>query len=165
MNTAYIGLGSNLDKPLQQVTTAINALASLGQIVRRSPWYTSKAVGPANADGTPQPDYINGVAELHTALDACTLLNALQSIEQTQGRQRNQRWGARTLDLDILLFNNLAMDIPGLIIPHPRMLERNFVLVPLFDIAPGLILPDGRKLADIASALDSGGLEKCLQNS
>lgn len=111
------------------------------QLLAVSPWYSSKALGPGS-----QPDYRNGVAQLATTLSPGQLLAALQAIEHRQGRQREQRWAARTLDLDILLYGDLVMASVNLTIPHPQMTERNFVLSPLFDLAPGLILPDGTTL-------------------
>ena len=164
MNLAYIALGSNLENPLQQVTAATTAIAGLGNIVRLSAWYRSRAVGPAELPEYSQPDYINGVLALTTALSPEELLDALQSIEQAQGRIRTIRWGARTLDLDILLFNQATLQTPRLSIPHPHMTLRNFVVVPLHEIAPDLILPDGRTIADILATLHTEGLEKLGQN-
>lgn len=165
MNLAYIALGSNLDNPLLQVSKAIEALASLGHINARSSWYRSQAIGPNDASGSTQPDYINGVLALATTLDAESLLAALQSIEHAHGRTRTVRWGARTLDLDILLFNNDIMTTEQLLIPHPRLAQRNFVVHPLHEIAPGLVLPDGRRIADLYASLSGEGLEKLPQNS
>jgi 2-amino-4-hydroxy-6-hydroxymethyldihydropteridine diphosphokinase len=140
---SFIALGSNLDDPLRQLQRAVAALAALpdcrlGQV---SPYYRNPAVGPG-----PQPDFINAVAELLTALDADALLTQLQRIETAQGRTRDVRWGPRTLDLDLLLYGDSIIDTPRLQVPHPRMLQRNFVLHPLHDIAPALILPDGSSL-------------------
>lgn len=134
----YVGLGSNLDEPLNQVHRAIEALRQHPAIhlLRRSPWYGSKAVGPGD-----QPDYVNGVIELETSLKPEALLTVLQGIEQAQGRVRELRWGARTLDLDILLYGDLCHNTPDLQIPHPRLAERAFVLAPLADLAPDLTLP------------------------
>lgn len=144
----YVGLGSNLDEPLIQVNRAIEALRQHPAIhlLRRSPWYGSKAVGPGD-----QPDFVNGVIELETTLEPAALLTVLQGIEQAQGRIRTLRWGARTLDLDILLYGNLCHDSPDLQIPHPRLAERAFVLAPLADLAPDLTLPAPPKSATIAA--------------
>lgn len=138
MTTCYIGLGSNLGEPLIQVGRAIEALRqnTAIRLLRRSPWYGSKAVGPGE-----QPDYVNGVVELDTGLEPQALLQLLQGIETAQGRVRGVRWGERTLDLDLLLYGNLWLDSPGLQIPHPRLAERAFVLAPLADLAPELTLP------------------------
>lgn len=157
-NLCYIGLGSNLDKPQKQVETAINAIANLGDICAQSPWYQSQAIGPGD-----QGDYINGVIELQTTLSAHELLHALQAIENQQGRVRTVRWGERTLDLDILLFNKEQIDSEELIIPHPRMTERAFVLYPLLDIAPTLKLPNGQTLQSFKPSVAQQKLEKLAQ--
>lgn len=150
MLRCYIGLGSNLNEPLQQVEAAVQALAQLpeSRVAAVSPWYRSAAVGPGV-----QPDYVNGVLALDTQLQPQILLNALQQIETARGRVRDERWGARTLDLDILLFGDLAIATESLTIPHPGLCERQFVLLPLLALAPELRLPDGRGLAGISAAL------------
>ncbi len=154
MTTAWIGIGSNLGQPAHQVHRAVAALAALPhtRLIACSPWYGSHAVGPG-----PQPDYINGVACLETALSPPDLLAALQAIETAQGRVRQQRWGPRTLDLDILLYGDLTLHRPDLTVPHPRLLERPFVLQPLLALAPDLVLPDGTPLAACAAAAGSTG--------
>lgn len=146
MQRAYIALGSNLNTPLKQVEAAISAIQQLPQtqLCTVSPWYRSKAIGPGQ-----QNDYINGVAAINTELSAPALLEQLQAIELSQGRLRLERWGPRTLDLDILLYGNNVLATATLSIPHPRMKERNFVLYPLLDIAADLVLPHGEVLADI----------------
>jgi 2-amino-4-hydroxy-6-hydroxymethyldihydropteridine diphosphokinase len=155
MNICYISLGSNLDQPLQQVNLALSAIAQLGTITAQSSWYKSKAIGPGVQD-----DYINGVICLHTPLLATELLLKLQDIEHQQGRIRILRWGARTLDLDILLFNNITINTPSLSIPHPRLTERNFVVFPLYEISPQLILPNNHPIKDLIDTLSNKGLEK-----
>lgn len=134
---AYVGLGSNLADPVVQVRRAFAELDALPDTVcvARSPLYRTEPVGP------PQPDFINAVVALETTLSPESLLNALQAIEQGHDRRRVIRWGPRTLDLDILLFDDLRQDSSRLILPHPRMFERAFVLYPLFDIAPYLEIP------------------------
>lgn len=153
--TAYIALGSNLDNPEQQVATALQAIARLPEceLAASSPWYRSKAVGPGR-----QPDYINGVCAIQTGLQPLALLHALQAIEQQQGRVRSERWGPRTLDLDILLYGDLETDSEELKLPHPRMTERNFVLMPLADITADLVLPDGRHLAKLLANCQHDGI-------
>lgn len=133
MTRCFIALGSNLEQPMLQVQAAVNALSKLpnSQLIATSRWYQSSAVGPGE-----QPDYINGVVELHSELTALALLDALQAIENDQGRVRTERWCARTLDLDLLYYGDAIIDHPRLTVPHPRILERNFVLYPLADIAP-----------------------------
>lgn len=143
---AYVGIGSNLDDPSSQARRAFQALAALpaSRCVARSPLYRTTPVG-----GPPgQPDYLNAVVALDTALDPDALLAALQEIENAQGRIRNVRWGPRTLDLDLLLYGSLIRDDPRLTLPHPRLHERAFVLYPLFDIAPTLILPGRGRLSE-----------------
>jgi 2-amino-4-hydroxy-6-hydroxymethyldihydropteridine diphosphokinase len=143
---AYVGIGGNLDDPLSHVRRAFQALAALpaSQCVARSPLYRSTPVG-----GPPdQPDYLNAVAALDTALSPDALLAALQKIESAQGRVRNVRWGPRTLDLDLLLYGALIRDDPRLTLPHPRLHERAFVLYPLYDLAPTLLLPGRGRLRE-----------------
>lgn len=148
---AYIALGSNLDDPLQQLRQALQTLAAAPELslLQVSPCYRNRAIGPGQ-----QPDFLNAVAELRTALPAMSLLRALQAIENQQGRVRSQRWGARTLDLDLLLYGDAVVTEPELTVPHPRMLQRDFVLRPLLDIAPQLVLPDGTRLQTVAGQQD-----------
>jgi 2-amino-4-hydroxy-6-hydroxymethyldihydropteridine diphosphokinase len=161
MTLSYIALGSNLGDPVQHITTATRELGQLAdcQLVACSPWYNSAAVGP----GT-QPDYINAVVALETTLPALSLLQALQKIENAHGRQRRERWGARTLDVDILLYGDQTLDTDELIIPHPRLAERNFVLYPLFDLAPELTLPCGTPIASLLARCPRAGLRRCLRH-
>lgn len=151
MVTAYIALGSNLGEPQQQLQLALQALHILPDtaVVSTSSVYRNRAIGPGE-----QPDFLNAVVELTTTLSAQELLRRLQAIEDQQGRLRSQRWGARTLDLDILLYGDAVVADPALTIPHPRMLERDFVVRPLLDVAPGLVMPDGKSLAEVAAGLD-----------
>ncbi len=125
----FVGIGSNLERPQEQVRRAAQALAELPQSGRLSgsPWYRSEPLGPSG-----QPDYINGVVGLDTTLEPDTLLQSLQAIEHAQGRVRELRWGPRTLDLDLLLYGDLIQEDPWLTLPHPRMHERAFVLYPLY---------------------------------
>lgn len=148
MITAYIGLGSNLAEPLQQVEQAASELAALPhcQLLALSPRYGSAPMGPSD-----QPDYVNAVAAVATSLSPLDLLDALQQLEQDHGRQRLVRWGARTLDLDLLLYGDQVIAEPRLQVPHCGLGERAFVLVPLLDIAPELRLPDGRPLASLVA--------------
>lgn len=154
--TAYIGIGSNLAEPLEQVRRAITALKAIpaSSLLSVSPWYGSSPVGgPAE-----QPDYVNGVACLQTRLTPHALLDALHAIEQQQSRERHTRWGARTLDLDLLLYDKQIIHDDKLTLPHPRMHTRAFVLVPLADIAPHLALPNGCSVASLLSPLSTAGL-------
>ena len=135
MTIAYVGIGSNLDEPRRQVLEALTELDQLPhtRVVKKSSLYRSAPMGY-----TDQPDFINAVAQLETGLPAERLLAELQAIEARHGRQRSFANAPRTLDLDILLYGELALDLPALKIPHPRMHERAFVLKPLLEISPEL---------------------------
>ena len=139
MIKVYIGLGSNLNDPQAQLKKATVALGTIpsSSVVKTSSFYKSKPVGPQD-----QPDYINAVVELATGLSAPVLLDYLQGIENEHGRQREQRWGARTLDLDILLFGEEVIHDDRLVVPHVEMHKRGFVLFPLEEIAPDCVIPD-----------------------
>jgi 2-amino-4-hydroxy-6-hydroxymethyldihydropteridine diphosphokinase len=154
MTQVFIGLGSNLEHPLQQVKTALTELADLPgtQLLSCSRLYRSRAIGPE------QPDYINAVALLETRLEPLALLDKLQQLEQEHHRVRREHWGPRTLDLDILLVGNKTLDHERLKVPHPYLTERNFVLYPLADIAPELILPSGVALSDLLAHCPREGL-------
>ena len=132
MTTAYIALGSNMKHPAAQLQQAVSAMGNLpeSQIDAISPVYSSTAVGPGN-----QADYLNAVCSLATGLSPTELLDQLQRVENLQGRVRTVRWGARTLDLDILLYGDLCVATTRLTIPHPEMENRHFVLYPLADVA------------------------------
>ena len=137
--TAYVGIGSNLDGPAAHVIRAFDDLSRLPQtsLVARSPLYKSPPMGPQG-----QPDFINAVAALETRLEARALMRALLGIEMHHGRRRDgTRWGPRSLDLDLLLYGDTVSHTPELVLPHPGMHERAFVLYPLADIAPGLTIP------------------------
>lgn len=153
---AYIGLGSNLDDPVRQLQRAWAALAHVPQTQRVacSRFYRSAPLGPQD-----QPDYVNAVAALDTTLAPAALLDALQAIETAQGRVRLRRWGPRTLDLDLLLYGHEVLSTPRLTLPHPGLGVRNFVLYPLAELDPDLVLPDGRTLAELLEQCDSAGLE------
>ena len=136
--TAYVGIGSNLDGPAERVRRAARSLSSIPdtRLEALSSWYLTPPLGPAD-----QPDYINGVAVLATALPPIALFESLRAIELRQGRRRGTRWGPRTLDLDLLVYGDVELDGPDLILPHPRMAERAFVLVPLAEVAPDALIP------------------------
>jgi len=143
----YIAIGSNLDNPVHQVKSAIKELSKIAKshLTAVSNLYQSPPLGPVE-----QPDYINAVAEMETCLNAHDLLTELERIETEHGRTRTtRRWGPRTLDLDLILFDNLSINTPRLIVPHPEFHKRIFVLVPLYDIAPNLILSTGKKLSEL----------------
>lgn len=158
----YLGIGSNLHHPRVQIKNALQKIAALPSttLLRCSRWYTSKPMGLDRQINTEQPDYINGVIAIQTTLAARDLLQALQNIERAQGRTREVRWAARSLDLDILLYGDQRIHSTDLDIPHPRILERNFVLAPLADLDPTLTLsqlagdsPNAEKNETIAAAL------------
>ncbi|MDR9435678.1 MAG: 2-amino-4-hydroxy-6-hydroxymethyldihydropteridine diphosphokinase [Thiohalophilus sp.] len=148
MITTYIALGSNLDDPLAQVSRAMAELDRMegATLQAASSLYRSAPMGPAD-----QPDYINAVVALETALSPHALLDALQAIEQAHGRQRGpQRWGPRTLDLDVLLYGEETINDQRLTIPHPGISERAFVLFPLQEIvAPDFIIPGHGSLQEL----------------
>ncbi|UVM26586.1 2-amino-4-hydroxy-6-hydroxymethyldihydropteridine diphosphokinase [Pseudomonas sp. B21-021] len=157
MERIYIGMGSNLADPAEQLRSAVDALGQLPdtQLVGVSAFYHSDSLLPG------QPRYTNAVAALDSALAPLDLLDALQAIENDQGRERLERWGPRTLDLDILLFGDRLIDEPRLKVPHYHMQERAFVLYPLAELAPeDLRLADGRTLADLLAACPFVGLER-----
>ena len=153
MTIAYVGLGSNLAEPRRQVEQAIQKLSELPRtnLLARSKLYATEPWG--NRD---QPGFVNAVAVLDTQLNARELLDALLSIERQAGRERNgERWGPRILDLDILLYGAARIDEPALHVPHPRLQERAFVLVPLAEIAPLLYIPDAGRVVDLLSKIDA----------
>lgn len=154
----YIGLGANLADPIDQLQQAVAALAALPQcqLTAVSSFYGSKPMGPQD-----QPDYVNAVAQLTTQLTAESLLDALQHIERTQGRQRKaERWGPRTLDLDILLFGQQQIQTERLTVPHYGLPQREFVVYPLLEIAPDLQIPGLGALATIADTVPLNGLTR-----
>ena len=138
MIKVYIGLGSNLNDPQSQLKKAIISLEMVPStsVVRTSSFYKSKPVGPQD-----QPDYINAVVELDTELSAHVLMDFLQGIENEQGRVREQKWGPRTLDLDILLYGDEIIKGDHLEVPHIEMHKRGFVLLPLDEISPDCVIP------------------------
>lgn len=155
---AYIGLGSNLEDPVAHVNQARLAIAGLSGVseIAFSPLYASKPVGPQD-----QPDYVNAVMHLFTESSALQLLRQLQQIENDHGRLRLLRWGARTLDLDVLLYDQQIIDHPDLLVPHPEMAKRAFVLFPLADIAPAdLQIPGLGRLDQLLSACPSQDLQR-----
>lgn len=148
--SSYIALGSNLEDPIAHLQAALQEVAALSttEITAISSFYRTKPIGPE------QPDIINAVIKIETALKPYDLLHALQKIELEHGRERLIRFGARTLDLDILLFDDVTMDDAELTIPHPRMQDRNFVLIPLKEIAPDLHLAPFGHINDLIARND-----------
>lgn len=140
MIKCYIGIGSNLDNPIEQVKTAIKELQQLSQseFLSASSLYLNPPMGPQD-----QPDFVNAVATINTKLSPLELLKELKALEQKHNRVIIKHWGPRTLDLDFLLYGNDIITLPELTIPHPGMEQRAFVLYPLAEIAPDLKLPSG----------------------
>ena len=143
---AYVGLGSNLQMPTRQIETALELLDDIPRtrLEAVSSLYRSAPFG-----GIEQPDFVNAAAALLTQLEPSDLLARLQEIEARQGRERDdKRWGPRVLDLDLLVHASAVIDEPGITLPHPGIGERNFVLLPLLEIAPELVIPGlGRVVA------------------
>jgi 2-amino-4-hydroxy-6-hydroxymethyldihydropteridine diphosphokinase len=152
---AYVALGSNLGDSRQQLLDAINALAALPhtELVARSRIYLTPPWGVVD-----QPDFLNAVVALETSLDPHDLLDALFDIERRAGRERgSERWGPRTLDLDLLHVAGKAVNNERLTLPHPHIADRAFVLLPLYDVAPELEIPGQGSVADLLRAVDTQG--------
>jgi 2-amino-4-hydroxy-6-hydroxymethyldihydropteridine diphosphokinase len=154
---AFIALGSNLQDPAAQVRQALQELAMLPDttLVRASALYCTAPVGYDN-----QPDFINAAAEISTTLEPLPLLHALLELEQRHGRERPFPNAPRVLDLDLLLYDDLIMQTQELTLPHPRLHERGFVLLPLAEIAPELNIPGQGRVSGLAEACMNQGVEK-----
>ena len=156
---AYVGIGSNLDDPEGQVRKAIAELQTLSGVrfVAASYLYKNPPMGPQD-----QPDYVNAVAGILTTLSPQAMLESLQGLENKLGRVRTEgdRWGPRVIDLDLLVYGTAEMAEPGLNLPHSGISERNFVLLPLCDIAPLLNVPGQGTVQTLAQRFDDGGLER-----
>lgn len=152
MTIAYIGLGSNLGERAQNISTALKLLnhPPAVQLLRLAPLYSTAPVGD-----TEQGWFLNTVAELKTTLAPLELLKTLLAVENQMGRVRTRRWGPRNIDLDLLLYGNITMDSPELTLPHPRITERAFVMVPLADLNPTLMMPGNGTAAQLAKQLRS----------
>lgn len=155
--TAFIALGSNLDDPGRHIEAGFRELAALPRtrLVRKSSLYRSAPVGYLD-----QPDFVNAVAQIETGLKPRELLEALLEIEHRHGRVRDFPNAPRTLDLDIALYGDLMLQEDGLAIPHPRMHERAFVIVPLAEIAPEAVVPGRGRIADLIRDVDATGVVK-----
>jgi 2-amino-4-hydroxy-6-hydroxymethyldihydropteridine diphosphokinase len=155
---AYVALGSNLDDPHRQIGRAFDALAHLPatRLALRSASYRSRPFGPVQ-----QPDFVNAVAGLLTQLDAATLLHELKTLESVLGRSTPVvRWGPRRIDLDLLVHGTTRLQEPHLHVPHPGIAERAFVLAPLCDVSPSLLVPGIGRVSSLLAGLDSSGLER-----
>ena len=153
MPEVLLGLGGNLGDPLASIEAALAGLAARGVVTTaRSRPYRTAPWGPVA-----QPDFVNLCARATTALAPRAVLAAALAVEAGLGRERRERWGPRTIDVDLLVYDALALAEPGLTLPHPRLTERAFVLVPLAEIAPDWIVA-GRRVADWAAAIDRAGI-------
>ncbi|WP_394753995.1 2-amino-4-hydroxy-6-hydroxymethyldihydropteridine diphosphokinase [Crenothrix sp.] len=155
--TAYIGMGSNLADPLEQLYRAREAIAAIDDVTDLgiSSFYQSPPMGPQD-----QPDYVNAVMKVATQLLPLDLLHKLQSIENEQGRVRGERWGARTLDLDILLYGDQSINLAELTVPHVGLAQRAFVLYPLSEIAPELNIAGKGDVKDLLKRCPLAGLKR-----
>jgi 2-amino-4-hydroxy-6-hydroxymethyldihydropteridine diphosphokinase len=155
--TAFIALGSNLADPAAQIRSALGELAKLPgtRVVRSSSLYRNPPAG-----GMDQPEYVNAVAHIETPLAPRALLDGLLEIERAHGRVREYPNAPRTLDLDIALYGDRVLSEPGLVIPHPRMLQRAFVLVPLAEIAPDAQVPGHGRVADLVGKVDASTMAR-----
>ena len=161
MNAVFIGLGSNLDEPVLQIKRAIASLKEINdtKFISVSNNYRSAPMGPQD-----QPDYINAVAKIATNLSAENLLDELHNIENKQGRVRKQRWGARTLDLDILLYGDEVISTGRLTVPHIGISERNFVLYPLNDLVDDdFEIPSVGRMSELLAACPMTGITRLTE--
>ena len=145
---AVVALGANLDDPVEAVELAISLLEQSTDLIARSSLYSTKPVG-----GPPQPDYVNAVCIIDSELPAHDLLDLLHGIEKSMGRVRNERWGPRVIDLDLITYGDVMSDDEDLILPHPRAHERRFVLEPWVEIDPDAELPLHGRVRDILAEL------------
>ncbi len=154
---AWIGLGSNLNDPVEQIQRALAELADTARcrLHAASSLYVNPPMGPAD-----QPDYVNAVAWLKTSLPALELLDALQDIERRHSRRRGRHWGPRTLDLDLLLYAQAVIDSARLTVPHPGIATRNFVLYPLAELDSELRIPGMGRVAELCAACSAAGMNK-----
>jgi 2-amino-4-hydroxy-6-hydroxymethyldihydropteridine diphosphokinase len=149
LTAAYIGLGSNLGDREENLRAALALMEREIGPLRSSRFHETDPVGV-----TDQPKFVNAVAEVRTDLPPRALLDRLLAIERRLGRDRTseQRWGPRLIDLDLLVYGSEVVDEPGLTVPHPRLAERRFALEPLYELAPELVLPDGRRIGDLLAS-------------
>jgi 2-amino-4-hydroxy-6-hydroxymethyldihydropteridine diphosphokinase len=154
VHVVTLGLGANLGDRLASLRRAVVLLAYGGvrAIASSRVWETDPVGGPAG-----QPAYLNAVIRAETELDALDVLASASRVEAALGRTRDERWGPRTIDIDVLLYDDVQQDDPELTIPHPRLTERAFVVLPLLELDPALVLPDGTRLLDLA--IDGDGAE------
>ena len=155
MAVVYLGLGSNLDDPKANLCEVVEKLSARPdvRVIRLSSLYLTTPIGFAD-----QPDFLNAVAVIETDLSPADMHAYARDVEDQMGRTRNFLWGPRVIDVDLLLWDSEEICTPDLTIPHPRMLERAFVLQPLSEVAPDLVLPDGRRVQDVLDQLGDQGV-------
>jgi 2-amino-4-hydroxy-6-hydroxymethyldihydropteridine diphosphokinase len=160
MARAFLSLGSNLGDRAATLDAALRALEASGdvRILRRSSLYETAPMGK-----TDQPEFYNLVAEVETTLSPEALLDRCQNVERTLGRVRKERWGPRTVDVDILLYDRMGSNSERLAIPHPEMLRRRFVLEPLLEIAPDALLPDGSPIAPYLAGVEDQRVRRLVR--
>lgn len=169
LETAYIGIGSNLSDPERQVCLAAERISAHHSIekIALSRFYVSSPVaagGLTQDEADKQPSYVNAVIQVRTSMPARLLLDTLLNMEQEQGRMRIIKGSARTLDLDLLVYGKQEIDEPGLIVPHPRVKERAFVLLPLSDLSPDMTVPGQGELQDLIDKCDKSSIELIKKN-
>lgn len=155
MSQAVLALGANLGDPAAALQEAVDALASGGKVLAVSGVYQTAPVG-----GPPQPDYLNAVVLVETELSATELLALAHSVEAAAGRERLERWGPRTLDVDVIVYDDLVSADPSLTLPHPRAHERGFVLAPWAEVAPDAVLPGRGRIVDLLGTVDTSGVRR-----
>ena len=160
MKQCFIGLGSNINNPVLQLNIAIEKIQQIShtKLIKKSCFYRTEPFGFKE-----QPDFINAVVEINTKLNPFELLTEVQKIEAQMGRMRTKKWGERIIDLDILLYGEETINLLHLQIPHPGLTERLFVLMPLYEIAPYLMLPNGSCIKDILSQFSLTERKKIIQ--
>lgn len=159
---AYVGIGSNLDDPLQKVRNAFTTLARMDRtrLVKASRIYRTAPFGPIE-----QPHFYNAAAGLLTQLPPLDLLRSLKALEHVLGREVSVRWGPRVIDFDLLAYSDVVMQSEELTLPHPGLLQRSFAILPLADVAPDLQLRDSGRIADLAETCDRSGIECVLDGT
>jgi 2-amino-4-hydroxy-6-hydroxymethyldihydropteridine diphosphokinase len=157
--TAFVALGSNLEDPVAKIRGGLAAIGKLPltRLVRSSSFYRNPPVGILD-----QPDFVNAAAMIETGLGPRELLGALLGIESAHGRARSVPNAPRTLDLDLALYGERVIEEPGLVVPHPRLAERAFVLIPIAEIAPDAVVPGRGRIADLVQAVDAAGMVKVI---
>jgi len=157
MICAFVGMGSNLEDPISQIKRGIEAMRGLPEteLIAASSLYRTPPWGKQD-----QPDFINAVVKLKTKQTALHLMSLLFGIENAHHRTREEKWGPRTLDCDLILYGQHVIETPELTVPHPRMKTRGFVLLPLAEIAPNMQLPTGEYITDLLAHCDCIGIQK-----